>query len=79
MHCKLYFISELNNSFTLPPTHQGFMIPSVKVYSMVAVQSSHVLLGTETGLILVYDGYTRKKTHQFTKLPDAVLCLHFFR
>lgn len=58
---------------------QGFMIPSVKVYSMVAVQSRHVLLGTDSGHILVYDGYSHKKTHQFAQLFDTVLCLHFFK
>jgi hypothetical protein len=60
-------------------TPKGFMIPTVKVYSMVAVQSSHVLLGTDAGHILVYDGFSHKRTHQFTPLPDAILCLQFFK
>ena len=55
------------------------MIPLVKVYSMVAVQSSHVLLGTDSGQILVYDGYSRKKSHQFSPLHDPVLCLQYFK
>ena len=55
------------------------MIPMVKVYSMVAVQTSYILLGTDVGHIMAYDGYTHKKMHQFTTLSDAVLCLQFFK
>ena len=55
------------------------MIPLVKVYSMVAVQTSSVLLGTDSGHILVYDGYSRKKSHQFSPLHDPVLSLQFFK
>ena len=83
---KLFHQLPLSISFPLSPSHplslplfQGFMIPLVKVYSMVAVQSSHVLLGTDSGHILVYDGYSRKKSHQFSPLHDPVLSLQFFK
>ena len=66
-------------SLSFSPSLQGFMIPLVKVYSMVAVQTSHVLLGTDSGHILVYDGYSRKRSHQLSPLHDPVLCLQFFR
>ena len=55
------------------------MIPLAKVYSMVAVQTSHVLLGTDSGLVLVYDGYSQKRSHQFSPLHNPVLCLQFFK
>ena len=55
------------------------MIPTVKVYSMVAVQTSHVILGTESGHLLVYDGYSYKKSHELSPLRDAILCLQFLK
>lgn len=45
------------------------------VYSMVAVDSSLVVMGLSSGSILVYDGYDKKKKHELKCLDDSVLCL----
>ena len=61
-------------------TPQGMMMsPSVQVFCITAVESSLVLMGTNTGVILVYDGYERKLKHQLNPLNDSVLCLAQFK
>ena len=50
--------------------------PNTVVLCSCAVSSSHVLLGTNSGQVLVYDAYTRRHTHSLYQLPDSVLCLY---
>lgn len=48
------------------------------VYSMVAVGTTLVVLGTNTGHLLVYEGYN-KKEHRLPPLKDSILCLYHVR
>ena len=55
---------------------QGKMMPhGTLIFSMVAVDSSLVLLGSNSGSILVYDGFEKKQKHVLRSLQDSVLCL----
>ncbi len=45
------------------------------IFSMVAVDSSLVLMGSNSGHILVYDGHEKKLKHSLKCLQDSVLCL----
>jgi len=59
---------------------QGTMLPpKVLVYCMAPIDSSLMLLGTNTGVVYVYDGYERKLKHQLAPLGDSVLCLLYFK
>ena len=59
---------------------QGTMLPpKVLVYCMAPIDSSLMLLGTNTGVVYVYDGYDRKLKHQLAPLGDSVLCLLYFK
>ena len=49
------------------------------VYCMMSIDSSLVLLGTNMGMVYVYDGYDRKLKHQLALLGDSVLCLLHFK
>ncbi len=62
----------LHHMYTL----QGMMMPhGTLIFSMVAVDSSLVLLGSNSGNILVYDGFEKKRKHVIRTLQDSVLCL----
>ena len=45
------------------------------IFSIVAVDSNLVLMGSNKGDILVYDGYDKKQKHSLKSLGDSVLCL----
>ena len=49
------------------------------VYCMTSIDSSLMLLGTNMGMVYVYDGYDRKLKHQLAPLGDSVLCLLHFK
>lgn len=51
------------------------MPPNTLIYSMVAVNSSFVLMGSNSGSIFVYDGYDQMLKHSLRSLEDSVLCL----
>jgi len=53
--------------------------PKLLVYCMAPIDSSLMLLGTNTGVVYVYDGYDRKLKHQLAPLGDSVLCLLYFK
>ena len=53
---------------------QGFMIPTVKVYSMVAIQSSHVLLGTQDTSGFTMDSLTIE--HTSSPLYQMPFCVY---
>jgi len=44
--------------------------PKVLVYCMAPIDSSLMLLGTNTGVVHVYDGYDRKLKHQLATNVD---------
>ena len=51
------------------------MMPqNVLIYTMVSIGQSLVLLGTNTGEIIVYENYD-KKEYKLAPLEDSVLCL----
>lgn len=55
---------------------QGMMMPpGTLIFSMVAVDSDLVLLGSNSGSILVYDGFEKRHKHALRNLQDSVLCL----
>lgn len=51
------------------------MLSSDTIYSMVAVDSSLVLMGSSTGVIFVYDGYDKELKYSLKSVQDSVLCL----
>ena len=53
--------------------------PNELVYCMAPIDSSLMLLGTNTGVVYVYDGYDRKMKHQLARLEDSVICLLYFK
>ena len=45
------------------------------IFSMLAVDSSLMLMGSNKGYILVYDGFEKKLKHTLRGLDDSILCL----
>ena len=55
---------------------QGHMLPqNTLVLCMVAIGSHYVLLGTNTGQLIVCDAASDKKQQILATLPDSILCL----
>ena len=51
------------------------MPPDILIHSMVSVDSSFVLMGSNHGDILVYDGFDKQLKHYLKSLNDSILCL----
>ena len=49
------------------------------ILSMIAMDSTHVLMGTNTGTIMVFDGYTHKMKHKLCSLYSPILCLLYIK
>ena len=49
------------------------------ILSMVAMDSTYVLMGSNTGTIMVFDGYSHKMKHKLSSLYSPVLCLLYFK
>ena len=49
------------------------------VLSMVAMDSTFVLMGTNTGTIMVFDGYSHKMKHKLDSLHSPILCLLYLK
>ena len=47
----------------------------VMILSMLAMDSTFVLMGTNTGVIQIFDGYTHKMKHKLASLHIPVLCM----
>ena len=47
------------------------MPPNMMILCSATVGSSHVLLGTNGGQIVVYDAYNRNNHHTLQQLPDS--------
>ena len=64
----------------ISPIYQGMMLTQKElVYCMTSIDSSLVLLGTNMGVVYVYDGYDQKLKHKLAPLGDSVLCLLHFK
>lgn len=55
------------------------MAPSTEILSIVAVDSDLVLMGSNRGSVLVYDGNDRKLKHCLECAGDSVLALIYFK
>lgn len=56
------------------------MMPhGIVIYSMVAVDSSLVVMGSNSGDILVYDGNDKKIKHSLKNMEDSILCLTYVK
>ena len=55
------------------------MMQNATVFSMAAMDPSLVVMGTNTGVISVYDSSERKLKHHLKQLDDSVLCLTYFK
>ena len=63
--------------YLISSSFQGHLMPpNMMVLCITTVGSSHVLLDTNGGQIVVYDAYNRNNHHTLQKLPDSVLCLY---
>ena len=51
------------------------MIQNSLIFSMVAIDCSLVLMGSNSGSILVYDAFQKKLKHTLKRLDDCVLCM----
>ena len=51
------------------------MAQGVVIYSMVNVDPNLMVMGSNSGDILVYDAYEKKLKHSLKNLEDSVLCL----
>ena len=49
------------------------------ILSLIAMDSTYVLMGTNTGTIVVFDGYTHKMRHKLCSLHSPVLCLLYIK
>lgn len=56
------------------------MMPyGIVIYSMVAMDSSLVVMGSNSGDILVYDGNDKKLKHSLKNVEDSILCLTYVK
>ena len=67
-------LSSLSSSLQGTALEEGVMI-----LSMIAMDSMYVLMGTNTGTVMVFDGYTHKLKHRLFSLHSPVLCLLYIK
>lgn len=49
------------------------------IYSIVAIEADLVVMGSNNGEILVYDGSDKKLKHSLKRVEDSVLCLTYVK
>ena len=55
------------------------MAPNTVIFSIAAIDSDLVLMGSNGGDILVYDGRERKLKHRLCNVRDSVISLIYFK